>query len=170
MHLKMQHEGELRSDIDCLMDVLRANAGTRFTLKRLHAITGLGIPFLKKWIEVLEEQGKVRFFYNMTNEEFAWEPQTTEDVSGYRKIVRIETQTPVVSRKEFKGYSKGELRILLEDIGTAVSDAKKLDEKISLLKKSRNVDLAALGIARHKLAQKNLELSHLREQAKKFIE
>ena len=165
----MQHEGELRSDIDHLIDILRSNPQTKFTVTKLHALTGFPISFLKKWIEVLEEQGHVRFFYNISDEEFSWDAKTriekekkASEISAPKKIAAY--KQPVLLRE----YTENELNLLLEDINSAISQTKKLRARIETLKKSRNSDLAAIGISEHKLEEKRKLLTHLAEQAKKL--
>lgn len=163
----MQHEGELRSDMDYLIEILRSNPKTKFTLSKLQTLTGFPSTFLKKWINVLEEQGHIRFFYNISDEEFTWVSNNSDkQVYNDKEIANyVHKQTHKVSRKT---YTKKETTQLLGDIKVFMQETKTISARIEKLKKSRNVDLAAVQIAKHNLAQKKEELSHLLEQIKKI--
>ncbi|MFH0927723.1 MAG: hypothetical protein V1822_04040 [Candidatus Micrarchaeota archaeon] len=167
----MQHEGELRSDIDYVIDVLRSNPTTKFTVAKLRSCTGLPIAFLKKWLGVLEEEGHIRFFYNIPEDEFCWVLGSNSAHIG-RNIGSASKAKPGPVHggdgKKFRQYDAGQMQALLSDIGGAIEEAKKLDGRVSAIKKSRVVDLAALGIARHGLAEKNKELAHLLSEAKRL--
>ena len=159
----MQHERELRSDIDHMMDVLRANPQTRFTITKLQALTGLPQSFLKKWIDVLEEQGQIRFFYNISDDQFSW---IGKDTAPEQTKIEVHEQEP--QKSIFRTYSRDEITILLEDVKDTISSAKSINSRIELLKKSKSSDLAALGIAKHNLEEKKKKISHLLSEAKRL--
>ena len=163
----MQHEGELRSDIDYLIDILRANPKTKFTISKLQSLTGHSNLFLKKWINVLEEQGHIRFFYNISNEEFAWISNETHEHLRHRENTVINSaRIPKTNGRQ--EYSQDEMRILLEDVKKSFASAKEVHKKFSKLKNSKFTDLAALGLAQHTLEEKKNELLHLLSEAKRL--
>ena len=184
----MQHEGELRSDLDFLMDILRSNPATRFTISKLHVHTGLPVPFVKKWVGVLAERGHLRFFYNIPDHEFSWarEGVPCNGNGGHEYSAPVEAapahfgQLPQIfhpravqnisgpGAQNLRQYSRGEIGVLLEDIKKALGAAKRMDARVCALKKSHMTDLAALGIARHDLRQKKRELAHLLSEAKRL--
>jgi len=165
----MKHEREMRSDIDYLIDILRSNPQKKFTVARVRELTGLPISFLRKWVDVLGEQGHIRFFYGISDEEFVWNSNNKlAQEQTYSQIDNPKTLVPARIAVKLKEYEKESLGSLLEDIDILLEQTKKLSSRISVLKKSRNSDLTATGIAQHKLEEKKLELVHLISQAKKF--
>ena len=164
----MQHERELRSDIDHLMDILRANPKTRFTITKLESLTGLPESFLKKWVDVLEERGHIRFFYNISDEQFSWISENVPRIEEAPSKIEAVGENGKTPGMKLRTYCKGEENALIEDMKNTVASAKILRARICTLKKAGSPNLAAIRIAQHRLDEKKKEISHLLEQAKHF--
>lgn len=63
---------EIKSDVDRIIEILRATPERYFPIAELAARTGLTPLQIRKWIGVLEAGGRTRLRYALTQEEVAW--------------------------------------------------------------------------------------------------
>ncbi len=182
----MQFEGEVRSGMDCVIELLRSNPKTKFTIAKVRARTGLPNSFLKKWIDLLEKHGFVHFFYNIKHDEFIWVEQKrevkqvqtnnatnniTRRYNRNEKSIYSSTEKTVISTSDLTQYKQyslqpDKIKELMNDINETVADTQILARRINSIKSAKIIDFTTLGITRHNLEIKNRRLANLLSQAK----
>lgn len=82
-----------RTDLDLLIDILRANPEQTFSYDKLSRLTSMTIPSIKKWTNLLELRGDVKIEYRLSEDAISWIGDTFEkkdEDSVYRQEYREE--------------------------------------------------------------------------------
>ncbi|MFH1307101.1 MAG: hypothetical protein ABIH83_05625 [Candidatus Micrarchaeota archaeon] len=157
----MEKMEELSSEVDYVIRILRANPNKNFNFKNLHNLTGMPVVLLRKWIELLEENGQVKISYNLSNEEVSWVGESRERAAP----PQIPEPNGSISKKT---YDYANIPLLIEEIKTKKTLIERAEKRKMLFEEKNSADNATIRILELRIKEQKKDLFYLLNEARKL--